>query len=34
MIAAGARVTYCEIADLSHAYPREEGSGILTWFLA
>jgi phospholipase/carboxylesterase len=31
---AGARVTYREIADLSHAYPREEGSAILDWFLA
>ena len=25
---------YREIADLSHAYPREEGSAILDWFLA
>jgi phospholipase/carboxylesterase len=32
--AAGAAVTYREIADLSHAYPREEGSAILDWFLA
>jgi phospholipase/carboxylesterase len=31
--AAGAAVTYREIADLSHAYPREEGSAILDWFL-
>ena len=34
LTAAGARVTYREIADLSHAYPREEGSAILDWFLA
>ncbi len=34
LTAAGARVTYREIADLSHAYPREEGSTILDWFLA
>ena len=33
LTAAGAKVTYREIADLSHAYPREEGSGILHWFL-
>jgi phospholipase/carboxylesterase len=33
LTAAGARVTYREIADLSHAYPREEGSAILNWFL-
>jgi phospholipase/carboxylesterase len=31
--AAGAAVTYREIADVSHAYPREEGSAILDWFL-
>ena len=34
LTAAGAQVTYREIADLSHAYPREEGSAILDWFLA
>jgi phospholipase/carboxylesterase len=33
LTAAGAKVTYREIADLSHAYPREEGSEILDWFL-
>lgn len=32
LTAAGAKVTYREIADLSHAYPREEGSAILDWF--
>ncbi|HSZ91512.1 MAG TPA: hypothetical protein VK822_19300 [Acetobacteraceae bacterium] len=31
---AGAKVIYREIADLSHAYPREENSGMLDWFLA
>jgi len=31
LAAAGARVTYREIADLSHTYPREEGSAILDW---
>jgi phospholipase/carboxylesterase len=31
--AAGAQVTYREIADLSHAYPREENIRILEWFL-
>ena len=30
--AAGADVTYREIADLSHTYPREENDGILRWF--
>ncbi|HEY8288926.1 MAG TPA: hypothetical protein VIG49_06630 [Acetobacteraceae bacterium] len=30
--AAGARVTYCEIADLSHAYPRDRNPHILDWF--
>ena len=34
LTAAGAKVTYREIADLSHAYPREEGSAMLDWFLA
>jgi phospholipase/carboxylesterase len=33
LTAAGAKVTYREIADLSHAYPREEGSGMLDWLL-
>ena len=32
--AAGANVTYREIADLSHTYPRDENGGILDWFLA
>jgi len=33
LTAAGANVTYREIADLSHVYPREEGSRILDWLL-
>ena len=31
--AHGARVVYREIADLGHAYPREETPRILEWFL-
>jgi phospholipase/carboxylesterase len=31
--AAGARVEYREIADLSHTYPREENDRILNWLL-
>jgi phospholipase/carboxylesterase len=27
----GARVTYREIEDLSHTYPREENARILEW---
>ena len=29
---AGADLTYREIGDLSHTYPREENDRILTWF--
>jgi phospholipase/carboxylesterase len=29
---AGADITYREIEDLSHAYPREANDRILTWF--
>jgi phospholipase/carboxylesterase len=29
---AGADLTYQEIADLSHTYPREANDAILTWF--
>jgi len=32
--AAGARVMYREIDDLSHAYPRDENPRMLDWFLA
>ena len=34
LAAAGARVTYREIDDLSHTYPRDENPKILDWFLA
>jgi phospholipase/carboxylesterase len=34
LTAAGAQVTYREIADLSHVWPREEGSAMLDWLLA
>lgn len=32
--AAGAKVVYREIADLSHTYPRDENGAILDWFVA
>lgn len=31
--AAGAEVTYREVGDLSHTYPREMNAAILDWFL-
>ena len=31
---AGADVSYREIADLSHTYPRDENAALLDWFLA
>lgn len=31
--AAGAKVVYREIADLSHTYPREENAAIMDWLL-
>jgi phospholipase/carboxylesterase len=31
LAAAGAAVTYREIDDLSHAYPRELNRDLLTW---
>ena len=34
LTAAGAKVLYREIANLSHAYPRDENSGMLDWLLA
>ena len=34
LTAAGARVTYREIADLSHAYPIEENALIVDWLTA
>ena len=30
---AGAKVTYREIADLSHTYPRDENGAMLDWFM-
>jgi phospholipase/carboxylesterase len=33
LAAAGATVTYREIADLSHAYPRDEQAPMLDWFM-
>ena len=30
---AGADVSYREIVDLSHTYPRDENAGLLDWFL-
>ncbi len=32
LLEAGAELSYREIADLSHAYPREENDAILRWF--
>jgi phospholipase/carboxylesterase len=32
LVAAGARLTYRELADLSHTYPRDENPKILDWF--
>lgn len=34
LTAAGARVTYREIEDLSHAYPRDGNPDIVDWFLS
>ncbi|NBC23778.1 MAG: phospholipase [Gammaproteobacteria bacterium] len=34
LAAAGARVTYRELDDLSHTYPREENLPMLDWLLA
>ena len=31
---AGADVSYREIADLSHTYPRDENAALLNWFLS
>ena len=33
LTAAGAKVVYREIADLSHAYPRDAGGAMLEWFM-
>jgi len=34
LAAVGARVVYRELADLAHAYPREENARILDWLMA
>jgi phospholipase/carboxylesterase len=34
LTAAGARLVYREIAELSHTYPRSENAAILAWFAA
>ncbi|MFV2090833.1 MAG: hypothetical protein ACC642_09255, partial [Pseudomonadales bacterium] len=34
LLAVGAEVTYREIEDLSHTYPREENDRILDWLFA
>jgi phospholipase/carboxylesterase len=34
LAAAGAAITYREIADLSHAYPRDGQREVLDWFMA
>jgi phospholipase/carboxylesterase len=34
LLAAGARLVYREIADLSHTYPRDENPKILDWLMA
>ena len=33
LLAAGARVVYREIEDLSHTYPRDENPRILEWLM-
>jgi phospholipase/carboxylesterase len=33
LLAAGARLVYRELPDLSHTYPREENPTILDWLL-
>ena len=33
LAAAGAAITYREIADLSHAYPRDGQGEVLDWFM-
>jgi phospholipase/carboxylesterase len=34
LAAAGAAIIYQEIADLSHAYPRDGQREVLDWFMA
>ena len=33
LTAAGAKVVYTEVADLSHTYPRDENPRLMDWFL-
>lgn len=33
LTAAGAALTYREVDDLSHTYPREENARILDWLM-
>ena len=33
LAAAGAKVVYTEVADLSHTYPRDENPRLMDWFL-
>jgi len=33
LLAAGARLVYREIEDLSHTYPRDENPRILDWLM-
>jgi phospholipase/carboxylesterase len=34
LVAAGARLVYREIPDLSHTYPRDENPNILDWLMS
>ena len=34
LLQAGADVSYREVADLSHTYPRDENAALLDWFLS
>jgi phospholipase/carboxylesterase len=34
LLAAGARLVYREIEDLSHTYPRDENPRVLDWLTA
>jgi phospholipase/carboxylesterase len=33
LAAAGAAITYRELAELSHAYPRDRQGEVLDWFM-
>jgi phospholipase/carboxylesterase len=34
LLAAGARLVYRELEDLSHTYPRDENPKVLDWLLS